>query len=108
MVNCKEVFCKRYSDLNKEERSEYMRIYTKENYEILRKKHLDRIKNAIPNRKCKECGKMYFALNTLSIFCSNECSYKNSSKSRIGKGNPAYRNGNYCKAKKRDRSGDRG
>lgn len=106
MMNCKEVFGKRYSDLNKEERAEYSRIYRIKNYETLRKKRLEKIKNSVPNIKCKECGKMYFALNTLSKFCSKECFYKDAKKSRIGKGNPAYRNGLSCNGKKK--GGDRG
>jgi 5-methylcytosine-specific restriction endonuclease McrA len=43
---------------------------------------------------CFNCKKTYIGYK--SKFCSKKCMYESSKKTRLGKNNPAYRNGNYC------------
>ena len=98
---------KEYREKNKEKNRLYQAEYQKKNREKIAKVAKLLIERKEPNKKCKECGKMYFSFDTLAKFCSRDCFIKEAKSSRIGKNNPAYRNGCFCKGKKQNRNGAR-
>jgi hypothetical protein len=77
--------------------SESNRRYREKHYEKIRQKKKEYYENREPNTKCKLCDTMFFKVSAMSKFCSRGCFYKDAKTSRLGKGNPAYRNGCYQK-----------
>lgn len=70
-----------------------------------------RRKGSLNPKKCRNCDKVFKPYQSLQVFCSYECSMENKRKKRswnwkdesrikrIGKNNPAYRNGTRTKGK---------
>lgn len=62
--------------------------------EIKRKQRYDRLKTEIKRRKCKECGKEFYATALFNrVFCSSGCQYEYYRKNRKGNKNPNFKNG---------------
>lgn len=68
-------------------------------------------------KKCKNCGKKFEPYTSLDKFCSANCRIENQKKNRSwnwtdvskinGKNNPAYRNGNYVRGRKKTSVGEK-
>ncbi len=70
-------------------------------------------------KKCKFCGSLFAPYTSLDKFCSSNCRVENqkstrsfrwnpeSTKKIIGKNNPAYRNGTYCRNIKKSTASER-
>ena len=73
----------------------------------------------VKNKNCKVCNKSFKPYTTLDKFCSAQCRIDNEKSKRtrnwkqsnykkiMGKNNPAYRNGNYCRSVKKTAVGER-
>ena len=76
-------------------------------------------KNKPKQKRCKFCGSLFAPYTSLDKFCSSNCRIENqkstrafrwnpeSTNKRVGKNNPSYRNGTYCRNTKRSSIGER-
>jgi len=71
------------------------------------KEYLERLKNKVII--CAFCDREFVTASVFNRkYCSISCFRKHTKILRLGKGNPAYRNGLRCKSIKRNRYGERG
>lgn len=68
-------------------------------YESLKIKKKAYYESGGSKKTCKMCGKEFYKSPQMK-FCSRKCFYEEAKSSRLGKNNPAYRNGTRIKAKR--------
>jgi len=73
--------------------------YRDSHYEAIKIKKMEYQKNGGTKKICKMCKKPFYGAWASPKFCSRDCFSEDAKTSRLGKNNPAYRNGTRVKGK---------